>query len=1229
MNTDDSSARYLRDESFTSTIRRLEESMLARTDRTADNLGENSDQQNNLTQNNDLSDIISIDRSKSLFYRESKLPSAGLPPEIEEGNGNISFSDILPELDIPELALGYPESVMMGSSSPVSPKKLKDQPSASDTEIKREDSPKEASESFQTQKPPANAEISLNVVPSEDKPVAAPRLRDSVAAPKLKTMLEKLSKNTTTLQPLSKFFARRKFLDTIQAKIEKENPVNPNSLKLVGDHGSSIDKTKPHQKLSGSRKGKKPSKLSKIKKKLELSSAKIKLMANLRASRSKSRLKNSKIGFCFYWCLEWISTICSKMFSKVLEPDSKTRIIWDIFTVIFILYQMFIVPFHISFSVETSPAWRNIDIAVDCFFIVDIFLSFQTGYYAQGLLVKKRKEIARHYVKQWFFFDVLASFPYDWIAPSDAYAVESSSATSIVKTLKILALLRVMKLTPIVSKIETYIEISVFFDAILGFFKLSLIILVIAHWIACSWHLVGKALSRSYASTWLTQIYLNAFEGWYDEYVFSFYWATITMISVGYGDIVPITSNEKIFAIFVMILASGVIAFNMSSINNILQQMDQNKYVYKRAVVSFNAYMKSKNVSHDVKIKVRRYLEHVLGMYQDNKMNENNLFSLLSDKLKNELVIDVNGKILKSAKCLIDNFTKVMLVEATLLMKEAVFSSGEFICREDLLDDCSLYILHHGEADVMAIRSKTVFTTISVGGVFGEYSFFTGAVRELSIRSKNFTVAYKMPRDDFTSLLEFYPLDQEKFCMIKDKIMIYRDFSAAKLPCLTCEGTTHLTTECPSTHYIVDQKWHVGGYLDAMSAFRKRFIRIKSRKNYELQKYSELEDAAQCIREDYPHIVREYKLGMQLSPSDFAALRAKSGKKKEQIMGRKKSGTFGSIIDDSLREKIAMSLQNTKFDYQNSKAERLRKNEKFEQDMISEVAENFKYYFPHNNIEVVLVKLVGLLNKNNLGDGAQVEKHEAVPSTIPLNQAKKEDQAKKPQRRKSIWGVVKGAIGPLLEKEAANKSDFSIKDLSEAQLRRHKDSIHARKSKVALDNSPSRLSRKSIATPNRELGNGSNTLKPSIFAGERRLSNREVATVNDEPDAGAQEEQKQEDRKLQPRKSIFLSGQLFPNAPHNILTNPLEEVIERNKAKAHLVNNLISEESKVEASSKPKHLPSIGEESLKLENLEQTVSDLVKKVGVQTVVEVARTVESDSSRSSDSDSDSSSGSSSN
>ncbi len=46
------------------------------------------------------------------------------------------------------------------------------------------------------------------------------------------------------------------------------------------------------------------------------------------------------------------------------------------------------------------------------------------------------------------------------------------------------------------------------------------------------------------------------------------------MVTVGYGDIIPVTTNEKFFVIFIALLGSGVFAYSLNGIGAIFKRID-------------------------------------------------------------------------------------------------------------------------------------------------------------------------------------------------------------------------------------------------------------------------------------------------------------------------------------------------------------------------------------------------------------------------------------------------------------------------------------------------------------------------------------------------------------------------------------------------------------------------------------------------------------------------------
>ena len=83
------------------------------------------------------------------------------------------------------------------------------------------------------------------------------------------------------------------------------------------------------------------------------------------------------------------------------------------------------------------------------------------------------------------------------------------------------------------------------------------------------------------------------------------------MTTVGYGDITAITINEKIYAMFAMIVACGVFAYTVGSIGSLVSKQNAMENAYREQVVAVNRYMRKKELPYDLQFRVRRYLEYV------------------------------------------------------------------------------------------------------------------------------------------------------------------------------------------------------------------------------------------------------------------------------------------------------------------------------------------------------------------------------------------------------------------------------------------------------------------------------------------------------------------------------------------------------------------------------------------------------------------------------------------
>ncbi|XP_013773714.2 potassium/sodium hyperpolarization-activated cyclic nucleotide-gated channel 2-like isoform X2 [Limulus polyphemus] len=447
----------------------------------------------------------------------------------------------------------------------------------------------------------------------------------------------------------------------------------------------------------------------------------------------------------------------------IIHPCSTFRFYWDLCMLLFLVANLIVLPVAISFfNDDLSARWIAFNCLSDTIFLLDIVVNFRTGIMKQDgseQVILDPNLIAKHYVRTWFFLDLISSIPLDYIFLifnpdySDNFQLlHAGRALRILRLVKMLSLLRLLRLSRLVRYVSQWEEVyflnmaSVF----MKIFNLICMMLLIGHWSGCLQFLVPM-LQGFPSNSWVA---INELQDvfWFEQYSWALFKAMSHMLCIGYGRFPPQSLTDMWLTLLSMISGAICYALFLGHTTNLIQSLDSSRRQYREKLKQVEEYMAYRKLPRDLRHRITDYFEH---RYQGKYFDEDAILGELSEKLRED-VINFNCRSLVASVPFFANADSNFVNDVVTNLEYEVFQPGDIIIKEGTLGT-KMYFIQEGIVDII-MSNGIIATSLSDGSYFGEICLLTNARRVASVRAETYCNLFSLSVEHFNAVLNIYPL---------------------------------------------------------------------------------------------------------------------------------------------------------------------------------------------------------------------------------------------------------------------------------------------------------------------------------------------------------------------------------------------------------------------------------------------------------------------------------------
>ena len=458
----------------------------------------------------------------------------------------------------------------------------------------------------------------------------------------------------------------------------------------------------------------------------------------------------------------------------LLHPDSWYKKTWNSVIALLLVYTAIIVPFRTAFEEPVYwDFWTAFEFVLDACFLTDMLVTMCSSYYKDdsGELVQSRKDILCSYAKSWFLVDLVSSFPFSLLDLLVNDGSNYNTTTRLTRLSRLYKLARISRIAKAMkfshkadffSKVQDYLHMN---SRIYKLVKFLLMVSVAVHICACFWFFTWK-LEDLTRDSWVVR-YNYADKGKDEQYLAAVYWAVVTVVTVGYGDISARTELEMTLAILWMIVGVGFYSFTIGSLSSFLTSIDTRESALAAKMAAIQEFASETGISQAIKSKIRTAVRYHTWKTGSIWSDKHSLFTELPKRLQYEVATSMYNSVVQDIP-FFSSRNQPFLIYFVPLFKPMRLGDGEFVYKQGDHADEVLFVTK-GRVNFVLNFNDIVYKSYVRRSYFGDIEVLKRISRIDNTKTCGECEFLSVAKRDFLLAMEEFPGEAKKIKEIAEE----------------------------------------------------------------------------------------------------------------------------------------------------------------------------------------------------------------------------------------------------------------------------------------------------------------------------------------------------------------------------------------------------------------------------------------------------------------------------